>query len=119
MSTYRQPGAGGVDGTTELHLHPFNSPAQALWLCGTLKESLGAHILSAMGTPEGAVIKVSFRNPISLVDCLAGMTEVAEVWEEAAPQLGTNGSSQEHPASDGAELFEKPSKMIYVALKPP
>ena len=119
MSTDTKPGADGLDGTTELHLHPFNSPAQALWLCGILKESLGAHILSAAGTPEGAIIKVFLRNPASLVDFLAEMTEVAEVWEETAPQMGTSGSSPEHMASDGDEVSEKPSKMIYVALKPP
>ena len=69
--------SGELDITAELVLHPFNNAVQALWLCGQLKEELKAEIIYVAGSPEGTIIKVSIRNPISLVNFLNEMTEVA------------------------------------------
>ena len=73
--------------TAELLLHPFNNAVQALWLCERLKEELRAEIIYVLGSPEGTVIKVSIRNPVSIMDFLKAMNEVAEAWEEPRPDI--------------------------------
>ena len=108
--------------TAELLLHPFNTPVQALWLCEKLKKELGAEVLYLEASPGGTVIKVSIRTPVPLTDFLCSMAEVAEAWEEAAPQksrssetlLGLTNPELAQPANPSKEM----DKIVCVAMKP-
>ena len=111
-----QSGELGI--TAELVLHPFNNAVQALWLCEQLKEELKAEILYVAGSPEGTVIKVSIRNPVSMVDFLSAMNEVAEAWEQPMATIASYAGSVAHltaRAKDGSES----STVVCVALKLP
>ena len=110
--------AGEAMITAELLLHPFNTAAQAIWLCEKLKKDLKAEVLYLTGTPEGTVIKVTIRTPVALVDFLAGMSEVAEAWEEAAPQARNRMGLLELTTSLPANHSREEDRIVCVALKP-
>ena len=123
--TSREQGSEVVEGsateltlTAEILLHPFNTSLQALWLCETLKQQLKAEVLYLMGSPAGTVIKVSLRTPVSLVDFLSGMEQVAEAWEENSSHSDNRepfpGIASEQPANPSRE----PDKIVCVALAP-
>ncbi len=104
----------GPSVTAELLLHPFNSSAQALWLCNKLRNDLGSEIIYVTGTSEGTVIKVFIRNPVPMVEFLTRMAEVAEAWEEAPPQM-EHGQA---PSTLGDAEAQRGSNLVCVALKP-
>ena len=111
-----QTGELGI--TAELVLHPFNNAVQALWLCEQLKEELKAEILYVAGSPEGTIIKVSIRNPVSMVDFLSAMTELAEAWEQPKETVASYASSAARLTArtkDGSES----SSVVCVSLKLP
>ena len=110
--TMAQPSGPSV--TAELLLHPFNSSAQALWLCNRLRDDLGAEIMYVTGTSEGTVIKVTIRNPVPLVEFLTRLTEVAEAWREAPPQM----EYSQAPSTLEDSEAQRGSTLVCVALKP-
>jgi hypothetical protein len=110
----QQPRDAGLSITAELLLHPFNSSAQALWLCKKLRDDLGAEIIYVTSTSEGTVINVSIHNPVSLVEFLAGMAEVAAAWEETLPVV-ERGAALAEP---DAVASPKKGTVVCVALKP-
>ena len=71
-----------------------------------------------MGSPAGTVIKISIRTPVSLVDFLNEMKQIAEAWEEHASHSGNNeplpGIVSQQPVNPSKE----PDKVVCVALKP-
>ena len=102
--------------TAELLLHPFNNAVQALWLCERLKEELRAEIIYVSGSPEGTVIKVSIRNPVSIVDFLKAMSEVAEAWEEPRADINPLVAANQYTARARGERQE--NRVVCVSLKP-
>ena len=104
--------------TAEILLHPFNTSLQALWLCETLKQQLKAEVLYLMGSPVGTVIKISIRTPVSLVEFLSGMEQVAEAWEENASHSGNGGPLPGMASQQPANPSKEPDKVVCVALKP-
>ncbi len=104
--------------TAEILLHPFNTSLQALWLCETLKQQLKAEVLYLMGSPAGTVIKVTLRTPVSLVDFLSGMEQVAEAWEENASHSGNREPLQGFGSQQPANPSREPDKVVCVALAP-
>ena len=104
--------------TAEILLHPFNNPAQAVWLCQKLKDELKAEVLYLMGLPEGTVIKVSIRSAVSLVDFLTSMQEVAEAWEEAPSQAVFMEAMAVESLSSSEKPSENHNKVVCVALRP-
>ena len=116
---YAEAPAAELAVTAELLLHPFNTPVQALWLCNILRKELGAEILYMEGVPDGTVIKVSVSKPVPLADFLAGMTEVAEAWEEPAPQKSKGGTPLPGSVpSSAVNPSNEQDKVICVAMKP-
>ena len=117
-----QASAAEIGVTAELLLHPFNTPVQAIWLCETLKKELDAEVLYLQGSPNGTVIKVRMPKSVPLPDFLSGMAEVAEAWEERAPQktrggdplVGLTAARLSQPDSTSRD----PEKIVCVAMKP-
>ena len=71
-----------------------------------------------MGSPAGTVIKISLRTPVSLVNFLSEMEQVAEAWEEnASHSSGSDplpGITSQQPVNPSKE----PDKVVCVAMKP-
>ncbi|MBI4199705.1 MAG: hypothetical protein HY535_04450 [Chloroflexi bacterium] len=115
-SQEEQPQQGGQEVSAELVLHPFNSSAQALWLCQQLKEKVQAQILYVSAFPEGTVIKVTLRKAIPLVEFLTGMKEVAEAWEEPTDSIHTGPEEASYRMT--SKSARSSSNVVCVALRP-